>query len=68
MHVIFPNVSVIKVVIFTNFWKMKMTEIDRDNDRYKNDRDMMGVLYRGVWGVWGGRCIITTTTAVMISH
>ena len=22
-----------------------MTEIDRDNDRYKNDRDMTGVLY-----------------------
>ena len=26
-----------------------MTEIDGDNDRYKNDRDMTGVLYGGVW-------------------
>ena len=38
-----------------------MTEIDRDNDRYKNDKDMTGVLYGGVWGFWGGRCIIITT-------
>ena len=27
----------------------------------KNDRFMMGVLYGGVWGFGGGRCIITTT-------
>ena len=29
-----------------------MTEIDRDNDRYKNDRNMTGVLYGGVRGFW----------------
>ena len=27
----------------------------------KNDKDMTGVLYGGVWGFWGGRCIIITT-------
>ena len=38
-----------------------MTEIDRDNDRYKNDKDITWVLYGRVWGFWGGRCIIITT-------
>ena len=41
-----------------------MTEIDRDDDESKNDKDMTGVLSRGVWGFWGGRCIIITTPGV----
>ena len=34
MQVIFPNVSVMKFVILKIFKSSKMTEIDRDNDRY----------------------------------
>ena len=48
MQVIFLYVSVMEVVILKNFKSLKMTEIDRDNDRYKNDRDMTGVLCIGV--------------------
>ena len=38
-----------------------MTAIDRDNDRYKNDRNMTEVLYGGVRGFWVRRCSIITT-------
>ena len=34
MQVIFPDVSVMKFVILKMFKSSKMTEIDRDNDRY----------------------------------
>ena len=35
MQVIFPNVSVMNLSFLKIFKSLKMTKIDRDNDRYK---------------------------------
>ena len=35
MKVIFPNVSVMELSFLKIFKSLKMTKIDRDNDRYK---------------------------------
>ena len=61
MQVVFLYVSVMKVVILKNFKSLKMTEIDRDNDRYKNDRDMTGVLCMGVQEIYARRNSLITT-------